>query len=85
MLIIIQKGTRVLSKIIFRKLRLRARKHRLKEVYLKSKLYWNFRLNFLTKYWVLRYKLGVPKLKGYKVGLGLPYHNGLRLKQRKRK
>lgn len=80
-----KKGTGILSKVIFRKLRLRARKYSLKEVFLKSNLYWNFRINFLTKYWVLRYKLGVPFLKGLKLGLGLPYHKGLRVNKRKRK
>jgi len=80
-----KKGTWILGKIIFKKLRLRARKYALKEVFLKSNLYWNFRINFLTKYWVLRYKLGIPYLKGLKLGLGLPYHKGLRVNKRKRK
>lgn len=80
-----KKGTWILGKIIYKKLRLRARKFSLKEVFIKSNLYWNFRINFLTKYWVLRYKLGIPYLKGLKLGLGLPYHKGLRLHKRKRK
>ena len=80
-----KKGTRILTKIIFRKLRLRARKYALKEVYIKANNYWNFRINLLTKFWVLRYKLGVPYFKGLKVATGLSYHKGLRLPKKKRK
>ena len=80
-----KKGTRILGKILFRKFKLRVRKYGLKEVFLKYNYYWNFRINFLTKYWVLRYKLGIRKLRGLKLGLGLPYHKGLRIPKRKRK
>jgi hypothetical protein len=80
-----KKGTRALTKIIYKKLRLRARKYSLKEVFIKANVYWNFRVKLLTKYWVLRYKLGVSQFRGVKVGLNMPFHKGLRQYKKKRK
>ena len=78
-------GTRCLTSILFMKFRPRIKKKNIKQVIIKTNSLWNFRVKHLTKYWVLKYKLGVKKLKSVHVGNKIAHHKGLKKSNKRRK
>lgn len=80
-----KKGTRALVKVLELKFRKKVRKNKLKNLYVRAQGVWNYRINFLTKYWVLRYKLGIRYYRGMQICYKLPHHKGLKKSNKRRK
>jgi hypothetical protein len=80
-----KKGTRCITKLLENEFKPAIEKLKLKKLYVISKGVWNFRVNHITKYWVVRYKLGLKYLEGVKTNNKLAHHKGLKKANRRRK
>jgi hypothetical protein len=80
-----KKGTRCITNLLENEFKPLIKKLKLKKLYVIAKGAWTFRVNHITKYWVVRYKLGLKYLQGVKVNNKLAHHKGLKKANKRRK
>jgi len=80
-----KKGVKVLSNLLERKFKKKIKLFKLKNLYLISNKYWNYRISYLTRYWVWNKKLGIKYLSGLIVGYNIAQHSNIKKGNKRRK